>query len=603
MRTYSILRKIIFFIFAATIFSVAQQAKTRIACIGNSITYGGLGEQSYPQQLQKKLGSQYEVKNFGVSGATLLKNGDLPYWSLPEFVDALNFDPHIVIIKLGTNDSKPFNWLYKDQFFSNYMELVAAFRMFHRRPQIYVGFPIPVFKENQFGGISESVVKNEIIPLVDSIKRTAKTYLIDFYSLMKNQDSLVPDGVHPNAIGYEKMAQLVFDTIMHGQSGTIRYFYAQREILYKNEKTTLYWNTSDSSKAFLNGNPVNPIDSLQITPTNTTTYTLTTQGKIIDSISRTVFYYPPGRIKSFRSSMPSYEIGSVDSITLFWETGIGSTVSLNGTPIKQHDSLIVSVRSDTMFTLRAVGEITDTQTIHIAGIETEKYNRALWRRATASSTNWGSSISAVNDGDTATYWKNAPGKILPWILIDFGKTISITNVRLKWGNVYATNYYLIIEKESGEAEAIYNDAAGNGEIDDISGISGIGRRLKILFLQNNTFNDPYILNEVEVYGMKMLTSVKGSVVKSIPFEYGLEQNYPNPFNPTTNISYSIPQSGMVKITIVDILGRVVMNAVNQYQKAGSYTVTLDAATLATGMYIYRLESGAYTSVKKMLVIK
>jgi hypothetical protein len=91
----------------------------------------------------------------------------------------------------------------------------------------------------------------------------------------------------------------------------------------------------------------------------------------------------------------------------------------------------------------------------------------------------------------------------------------------------------------------------------------------------------------------------GTVAKS----FELSQNYPNPFNPTTNIRYSLPHAGVVTLKVYDILGREVMSVVNQYQSEGSYTVTLDATTLATGMYVYKLESGSFTSVKKMLLLK
>jgi hypothetical protein len=85
--------------------------------------------------------------------------------------------------------------------------------------------------------------------------------------------------------------------------------------------------------------------------------------------------------------------------------------------------------------------------------------------------------------------------------------------------------------------------------------------------------------------------------------FELSQNYPNPFNPTTNIKFSIPQSGMVSLKLFDILGREVMTVMNQFQEAGSYTATLDASKLATGMYMYKLESGSFSSVKKMMLIK
>jgi len=80
----------------------------RIACVGDSITYGagikGRVTKSYPAQLQELLGATYNVGNFGVSGRTLLKKGDKPYWENKAYKNALDFKPDIVIIKLGTND-------------------------------------------------------------------------------------------------------------------------------------------------------------------------------------------------------------------------------------------------------------------------------------------------------------------------------------------------------------------------------------------------------------------------------------------------------------------------------------------------------------------
>jgi lysophospholipase L1-like esterase len=92
----------------------------RVACIGNSITDGfGIdmaGAYGYPAELQKLLGKDYWVKNFGVSSRTLLNKGDYPYMNEQAWRDALAFKPDVVIIKLGTNDSKPENWQYGAEF-------------------------------------------------------------------------------------------------------------------------------------------------------------------------------------------------------------------------------------------------------------------------------------------------------------------------------------------------------------------------------------------------------------------------------------------------------------------------------------------------------
>ena len=89
----------------------------------------------------------------------------------------------------------------------------------------------------------------------------------------------------------------------------------------------------------------------------------------------------------------------------------------------------------------------------------------------------------------------------------------------------------------------------------------------------------------------------------IPRVYALSQNYPNPFNPSTVISYSIPQSGLVKLSVYNLLGQKVATLVDKVQYAGIYQVSLNASRLASGIYIYRIESGKFSQVKKMMLLK
>jgi len=88
-----------------------------------------------------------------------------------------------------------------------------------------------------------------------------------------------------------------------------------------------------------------------------------------------------------------------------------------------------------------------------------------------------------------------------------------------------------------------------------------------------------------------------------PRNFEIQQNYPNPFNPATKIKYSVPADGLVNISVFNVLGEKVTDLVNSVHKAGSYEVTFDATNFATGMYIYRMESGNFVSVKKMMILK
>jgi hypothetical protein len=88
-----------------------------------------------------------------------------------------------------------------------------------------------------------------------------------------------------------------------------------------------------------------------------------------------------------------------------------------------------------------------------------------------------------------------------------------------------------------------------------------------------------------------------------PNTYSLSQNYPNPFNPVTTIKYTLKDAGKVTLRVYDVLGRLVSTLVNDMQNQGSYTVNFDASNLASGMYIYKLESGSFQAVKKMMLLK
>jgi hypothetical protein len=98
------------------------------------------------------------------------------------------------------------------------------------------------------------------------------------------------------------------------------------------------------------------------------------------------------------------------------------------------------------------------------------------------------------------------------------------------------------------------------------------------------------------------TSIKKND-SQIPVKFSLSQNYPNPFNPLTEIKYSIPKSGLVTLKIYDLLGREVAVLINQEQKPGNYIVNFDAAKLASGVYMYRIESGNFSSTRKMILLK
>jgi len=116
-------------------------------------------------------------------------------------------------------------------------------------------------------------------------------------------------------------------------------------------------------------------------------------------------------------------------------------------------------------------------------------------------------------------------------------------------------------------------------------------------LEKRRIDDMFILVKDE----KLETDNQQSSV--IPKEYRLYQNYPNPFNPSTTISFSIPENGIVKLIVYDILGKEIRTLINDYKQSGNYNITFNGSNLPSGVYFYRLETGNYFEIKKMVLIK
>ena len=123
-----------------------------------------------------------------------------------------------------------------------------------------------------------------------------------------------------------------------------------------------------------------------------------------------------------------------------------------------------------------------------------------------------------------------------------------------------------------------------------------------IFLFNKSYIDLPIESAAGMVTQNLLID-ENETISNIPFEYSLMQNYPNPFNPATTINYTLAAAGKVEIKVYDILGREVMTLVNDFQDAGSHSVFFNAASLSSGIYFYRINSGSFQDVKKMVLVK
>jgi len=576
---------------------MSQNTTLRVACIGNSITYGGLGSQSYPQQLGAMLGDHYEVRNYGISGTTLLKKGDYPYWNEDAFNQVVDWNAHIIIISLGTNDSKPQNWIYKDEFFADYVDFVGVLRAKGTDPQIYVADPPPVFVTGQ--DINGVIIRNEIIPLLDSVRTATRTFKIDFYNGMLNHGDLFPDGIHPNAAGYTIMAEIAKAAILNGPSGIIRIFAAQSDAVELGQSTMLYWEATIGSTVTLDGLPVGEIDSMSASPSQRTVYTLIAAGEATDTSSVTIEFLPPGKIKSLVADPPILDKGTEQSSSISWSTTNGSTVFFAGEEVAQNGWKTVTPESTTTYTLEARGTENETQQIIVKVLPSEIINRALNHPITASSTARGFSPQWAVDENPDTYWQSA-GTNAEWLYVDLGKTYPLQRLVINWGDNYATLFHVQVLDTNNVAKTVYSQAAGNGGVDEITGLSVQARYVRLLCIK--TGGTGYSVKEFAVYTPPREPSAVSGIAEQ-PGEFLLAQNYPNPFNASTKIEYAISEPGKVVLAIYNVTGRQVQTLTDSFRSPGHYTVKFEAGNLGSGLYLYQLTAGKHRLQKGMIVLK
>jgi sialate O-acetylesterase len=181
----------------------------RVACVGDSITAGaGVSNpstQAYPAVLGRALGRGYEVRNFGVSGATLLSDRGAPYRLQGNYTEALRFKPDTLTVALGTNDSRfSFDSATQNQFLRDYKDLIGAFRAANPQVKVYVCLPVPSYP--MIGNMNLTLA-GQISPLIRRVARDEGAQIIDLYTPLSNKPLLFPDGLHPNAAGAAVIAQ------------------------------------------------------------------------------------------------------------------------------------------------------------------------------------------------------------------------------------------------------------------------------------------------------------------------------------------------------------------------------------------------------------
>ncbi|MCX7610789.1 MAG: T9SS type A sorting domain-containing protein [Ignavibacterium sp.] len=186
---------------------------------------------------------------------------------------------------------------------------------------------------------------------------------------------------------------------------------------------------------------------------------------------------------------------------------------------------------------------------------------------------------------------------IPVELISFEAFVNSNQITLKWKTATELNNFgfEIQRRESDGDYMTIGFVRGKGNSSEICEYSYVDKNLK----SGKYF---YRLKQIDYDG---IISYSNEVVVEINLltQFNLEQNYPNPFNPSTKIKFSIPENSLVKLTVYNLIGKVVKEILNQSMNAGNYEVEFDGSNLSSGIYFYRLEAGKYSNTKRMILIR
>lgn len=197
---------------------VSGSGSKKVICIGDSITYGQgvLGSRetdTYPAILAELLGEEYQTVNYGLCNRTLLSTGNMPYVNEDFATESLAEDADIVIIMLGSNDSKPNNW-NAELFEKEYLKFVQKYQNMDNAPTVYVMAPPCVLLETEDAGdCNDTILTEELIPIVKNIAEQTGVTLIDLHDLTEAHAEWFADGLHPNTEGNQAIAEEIFTHI------------------------------------------------------------------------------------------------------------------------------------------------------------------------------------------------------------------------------------------------------------------------------------------------------------------------------------------------------------------------------------------------------
>ena len=515
----------------------------RIACVGNSITNMGssrfeAGPDSYPVQLRYLMGEGFDIRNFGIVGATMLKQGDVSYWDNVIFSDVLEFDPNIITIMLGTNDSKPLNWdPHKNEFKNDYKAMIDTFQTLPSNPQVYLCLPAKIF-DNTY-----TITDSNLVKIIEIIKEIAVEYnlpTIDCYSFFEDKPYLTTDGVHPNYNGLWEYAKLIYLGLT-GQERPVTQIIHDVNLVKGmpvsiEGQETLAPITEMTDRDYFTRYPIE-------------------NGAVVELALGTAASIDMVQILVDNYYSFNYKIeASLDEIT--WNelgTENADSASASSLPFDAVDAQFLKItfnHEEPVFNVAEIG-VFQTAQVHAPAI-TFVVGKVFTRK-----------MQYYVDLYAAS--KDAPIRLV----------YRLGNGEYDGGTDYRADATLQFKHSvNKDVQTAYYTMAYDNGFEVIS----------------DTLYVDYQISSVEPRET------------ALPSQFQLYQNYPNPFNPSTVIEYDLNRAGHVHLAIVDCTGRLVKDVVNTHQAAGSYRAHFDASGLSSGLYFYVLESGQKKTTRKMVLM-
>ncbi|MDM7925094.1 MAG: GDSL-type esterase/lipase family protein [bacterium] len=545
---------------AILMMAVSASGQTRLTCVGNSITEGaGLSNpatDAYPSQAAAMLGSGWSVKNAGVSGRTMLKLGDFPLWAENKFKQGLDFNPDTVTICLGTNDSKPYNWVYKDQFVADYEAMIDTFRSLPSHPLVYACIPPPAFSAAY--DISDSVIANDIIPMIRQIAADKDCPIIDFRAPLLDRPDLLPDGIHPNIEGSGVMARTLWETM------------TGRTVVRVSDEDAAAGRpvaASGSVDAARYGaaNLVDGDDQSFWVATGFPSQVVVDLGEVL-----TVDLF---RVGFGSASTAGYQYSVETAVTSgVWSAAVDRSQRSDTAAVALDMTAPVQARYVRLTVTGAVYPRGDT--VRVSDFRVLKENGSA--HAPVFTVRRTSVTATTMKFDVNYIWpKGAPG--LGMFFKQAGEDAPYTAL---WGFKTGADYR-------------YRDTIRLGKKNGYFAVS---------------FRDGVEVVSDTVWADARTTGVEESRDNSKPSRCVLAEAYPNPFNPSTMLSFETSRRTHASLAVYDVRGRFVKSLSDGSVDAGFHRAVwngTDAAgnSVPGGVYIVRLEADGSAASRKVVLVK